>query len=117
VIQDKLTGKNYFKTSELPQDKKLIHTNNTEIRGREMSFLSWAKEKNYADHDHWPFSVLISFVFSLIAVYSYWFFEQKNLSMRRLKDVNTLLGITSRETSAALDGIKHQLGLIKILRP
>jgi sensor domain CHASE-containing protein len=113
VIQDIQTGDYYFTTAELPKNKKSLHINYGQIRGREMLFTSWRKEKILSDHDHWPFSGLISLILGLIAVYTYWLFEQKSQSKKQLEDVNTLLGITSRDTSAALDGIQHQLNLMK----
>jgi sensor domain CHASE-containing protein len=107
IIKDDLTGKMYF-TSAVPPENESLKVAKSEIRRRNISFLTWPKASNKPFALSFAWQLVICLLTSLFAGQMMKLHLQKKKAYSRLENISDLLKLTSNEALAKLMDIQTE---------
>lgn len=109
TILDNKTQRPYYSTAVLPEDNTHTFRTTGMFHGRELAFISWRKDPD--SHVLFPFSWIMggSFIFSLLMVLSFKFYDQRKRARLQLKDISMILKMTSKEAISRLIDLQQEI--------
>lgn len=104
IIYDAQTKEAYFATAA--KAPKSARTSKVVIEKREIEFISWRKHKFETINYPWYVCFLISLVLAGLITYLSYLRDQRNHSHRQVKDIRSLLQMTSKEALTSLIDVR-----------
>ena len=109
IIKDQESNLPYLATALEPQKETRFFQINSEIDGRDIVFMSWAKDQTPFIFIPWSWTLLGAFLFSLIFVFLLRIAEQRKKIRQQLEDVSVLLKLTSKEALSKLIDLQAEI--------
>ncbi len=108
TIQDMESGKDYFSTAMGIDAKTKVHSKTFELFNRKLTFKIWRKKLPLYFQFPWYLSVFLSFVFALGSAFILKFWAQKKKARTQLKNISSLLQVTSKDALTNLINIHSE---------
>lgn len=109
IIQDDETGTNFFSSSPGPLNNENVYRTRGVMFGRDIHFISWMRTPKISYDLPWYYCALIALFISLLAIYVVRIKQLRHQSKLQLVKINSILDITTREASSALNTIEKRL--------
>lgn len=110
TILDNKTQRPYYSTAVLPEGTEVRSYSSTgTFHGREITFMSWRKDGGSMILFPTSWNLLGSFIFSLLMVLIFRFYDQRKKARHQLKDISMLLRMTSKEAISRLIDLQQEI--------
>lgn len=110
TILDNKTQRPYYSTAVLPEGGDVRSYSSTGIfQGREITFMSWRKDGAPVILFPTLWILIGSFIFSLLMVIIFRFYDQRKKARLQLKDISMLLRMTSKEAVSRLIDLQQEI--------
>lgn len=112
IILDTKTGRPYFKTADGPRPSHKFIEQIENVRGRDMTFISWPKNP-ITRFGHWIWNLALGLTLAFILTYFYSLSELRGRNNLQIEDIEHLLRFSLQDAASSAALIQNQAELTK----